>query len=179
MSYYDKYNQSDWRLRSNGLNKSSSQSNYFSKKDLELSSYNKNYLPLIKLNQQADINRQLRDQSLSYLRGMGNGDIWFDENLGTLVTNPNVANYNEDQMKVFNDTKSKMESFYSNWQSASSNLDTIYDSLEELTEKAEFTIDDIVANVTRASTIIEHTLTNLDREIERLKRYDSGATTEN
>ena len=129
------------------------------------------------LNQQADINRQLRDQSLSYLRGMGNGDIWFDENLGTLVTNPNVANYNEDQMKVFNDTKSKMESFYSNWQSASSNLDTIYDSLEELTEKAEFTIDDIVANVTRASTIIEHTLTNLDREIERLKRYDSGATT--
>ena len=63
MSYYDKYNQSDWRLRSNGLNKSSSQSNYFSKKDLELSSYNKNYLPLIKLNQQADIYSKQIDKS--------------------------------------------------------------------------------------------------------------------
>ena len=50
MSYYNK---GDWRLRSNGLNKSNSQPNYFIPK--ELKSYNSNYLPLIQVNQQAEI----------------------------------------------------------------------------------------------------------------------------
>ena len=63
MSYYDKNTQKDWRLRSNGLNKSSSQPKYFFKKDLELDNYNKNYLPLIKLNQQADIYSKQIDKS--------------------------------------------------------------------------------------------------------------------
>ena len=50
MSYYGK---NDWRFRSNGLSKSSSQPNYLIPH--ELNKYNSNYLPLIRHHQQAQI----------------------------------------------------------------------------------------------------------------------------
>ena len=50
MSYYGK---NDWRFRSNGLSKSSSQPNYLIPH--ELNKYNSNYLPLIRHHQQAEI----------------------------------------------------------------------------------------------------------------------------
>ena len=50
MSYYAK---NDWRFRSNGLSKSSSQPNYLIPH--ELNKYNSNYLPLIRHHQQAEI----------------------------------------------------------------------------------------------------------------------------
>ena len=64
MSYYNRY------IRSNGLSKSSSQPNYLI--PYELNDYNKIYLPLIKLNQQAEIlsdkinkSNQIKDEILT------------------------------------------------------------------------------------------------------------------
>ena len=128
------------------------------------------------LKQQARINSDLADTAAAYLRGDSNGDVWFDEATGTIQTNPNAAYYNEKQMKAFNDQKSLMEDHYETWKEAKDNLEDIYDAIDELTEVAEFSLEDLTDSVDRAIEVLDNTLTNLDREISRLDRYDSGAT---
>ena len=58
MSYYPR---NDWRYQSNGLNKSSSQLNYFIPRELKV--YNSSYLPLIKQHQEAEIFSNQIDKS--------------------------------------------------------------------------------------------------------------------
>lgn len=128
------------------------------------------------LKQQARINSDLADTAAAYLRGDSNGDVWFDEATGTIQTNPNAANYNEEQMEAFNDQKSLMEDHYETWKEAKDNLEDIYDAIDELTEVAEFSLEDLTDSVDRAIEVLDNTLTNLDREISRLDRYDSGVT---
>lgn len=128
------------------------------------------------LKQQARINSDLADTAAAYLRGDSNGDVWFDEVTGTIQTNPNAAYYNEEQMEAFNDQKSLMEDHYETWKEAKDNLEDIYDAIDELTEVAEFSLEDLTDSVDRAIEVLDNTLTNLDREISHLDRYDSGAT---
>ena len=128
------------------------------------------------LQRQADINNQLMNDSLANMLANGNGDVWFDPEAGILQTNPNAINYNEEQMKVYNKQLTFMQKWYSTWKSSQDNLEDIYDAIDELTEVAEFSLEDLTDSIDRAIEVLDNTLTNLEREISRLDRYDSGAT---
>ena len=55
-------------------------------------------------------------------------------------------------------------------------MDTIYDAIEELTQIAEFTAEDFTNNIDRVIEVLDNTLSNFSRELERSERYDSGIT---
>ena len=87
MSYYDRGN---LFRRSNGLNKSNSQPNYFIPN--ELKSYNDNYLPLIRLNQQAEIFSNKINRSNKIKNEILNSKYKFLQNRG-------INNYNRNKYK--------------------------------------------------------------------------------
>ena len=87
MSYYDRGN---LFRRSNGLNKSNSQPNYFIPN--ELKSYNDNYLPLIRLNQQAEIFSNKINRSNKIKNELLNSKYKFLQNRG-------INNYNRNKYK--------------------------------------------------------------------------------
>ena len=87
MSYYDRGN---LLRRSNGLNKSNSQPNYFIPN--ELKSYNDNYLPLIRLNQQAEIFSNKINRSNKIKNELLNSKYKFLQNRG-------INNYNRNKYK--------------------------------------------------------------------------------
>ena len=127
------------------------------------------------LKQQAAINAELARSAESYLRGSGNGDVWYDTNTGTIQTNPNAAYYNEEQMEVFNKQLKMMEGYYDQMKSAKDNLADIYEQIEDLTEVVS-ELTDPTYNFDRIVEVLDNTLKNLEREITRLERTDSGAT---
>lgn len=127
------------------------------------------------LKQQAAINAELARSAESYLRGSGNGDVWYDTNTGTIQTNPNAAYYNEEQMEVFNKQLKMMEGYYEQMKSAKDNLADIYEQIEDLTEVVS-ELTDPTYNFDRIVEVLDNTLKNLEREITRLERTDSGAT---
>ena len=127
------------------------------------------------LKQQAAINTELARSAESYLRGSGNGDVWYDTNTGTIQTNPNAAYYNEEQMEVFNKQLKMMEGYYDQMKSAKDNLADIYEQIEDLTEVVS-ELTDPTYNFDRIVEVLDNTLKNLEREITRLERTDSGAT---
>ena len=127
------------------------------------------------LKQQAAINAELARSAESYLRGSGNGDVWYDTNTGTIQTNPNAAYYNEEQMEVFNKQLKMMEGYYDQMKSAKDNLADIYEQIEDLTEVIS-ELTDPTYNFDRIVEVLDNTLKNLEREITHLERTDSGAT---
>lgn len=127
------------------------------------------------LKQQAAINAELARDAESYLRGSGNGDVWYDTNTGTIQTNPNAAYYNEEQMKIFNKQLKMMEGHYDQMKNAKDNLADIYEQIEDLTEVVS-ELTDPTYNFDRIVEVLDNTLKNLEREITRLERTDSGAT---
>lgn len=129
------------------------------------------------LKQQAAINAELARSAESYLRGSGNGDVWYDTNTGTIQTNPNAAYYNEEQMEVFNKQLKMMEGYYDQMKSAKDNLADIYEQIENLTEVIS-ELTDPTYNFDRIVEVLDNTLKNLEREITHLERTDSGATTQ-
>lgn len=131
------------------------------------------------LKQQARINSDLVNTTASYLRGDSNGDVWFDEATGTIQINPNAANYNEEQKKNFDKQLSLMEKHYETWKQANDNLEDIYEAIDELTKKAEFSIEDLTNNIDKAITVLDNTLSNLERVITRSERWDSRISGEN
>ena len=128
-----------------------------------------------RLKQQAAINAELARSAESYLRGSGNGDVWYDTNTGTIQTNPNAAYYNEEQMEVFNKQLKMMEGYYDQMKSAKDNLADIYEQIEDLTEVIS-ELTDPTYNFDRIVEVLDNTLKNLEREITHLERTDSGAT---
>lgn len=127
------------------------------------------------LKQQAAINAELARSAESYLRGSGNGDVWYDTNTGTIQTNSNAAYYNEEQMEVFNKQLKMMEGYYDQMKSAKDNLADIYEQIEDLTEVVS-ELTDPTYNFDRIIEVLDNTLKNLEREITHLERTDSGAT---
>ena len=87
MSYYGK---NDWRFRSNGLSKSSSQPNYLIPH--ELNKYNSNYLPLIRHHQQAEIFSNQIDKSNKIKNEILNSKYKFMNERG-------IDNYNRNKYK--------------------------------------------------------------------------------
>lgn len=127
------------------------------------------------LKKQEAINAELARSAESYLRGSGNGDVWYDTNTGTIQTNPNAAYYNEEQMEVFNKQLKMMEGYYDQMKSAKDNLADIYEQIEDLTEVVS-ELTDPTYNFDRIVEVLDNTLKNLEREITHLERTDSGAT---
>lgn len=125
------------------------------------------------LMQQIKLNEDLVKDADAWLRGMNNdgrfdGAIWWDDEHKTIRTNDAyIRSMDEDTKKEFDKVKEDYEHYYSQRNTADSNIDTAIDAIEELT--SSITELDFHSTTEKLIAVIDNVISLYDKAEKRLE----------